>query len=160
MRTRVAVERRQRVLIVNGFADGREMYVDFLRHCDLEVRGAARPTAALRILRRFRPDIIVTDFVFPEGRLDGVTFINVVRQQPALYDPVVIVVSGFTQPTDERRARAAGADAFLMKPCLPERLLLEMQRVFARHLSAPAPRGMRQLAWVRRGVSAGHRRGL
>ena len=76
MTARGAFDRRWRVLIVNGFADGREMYVHFLRHHDLEVRGAARPTAALRILRRFRPDVIVTDFVFPEGRVDGVTFIT------------------------------------------------------------------------------------
>jgi CheY-like chemotaxis protein len=156
----VAFERLQRVLIVNGFADGREMYVDFLRHCDLEVRGAARPIAALRILRRFRPDIIVTDFAFPEGRVDGVTFVDVVRQQPDLHDAVVIVVSGFTQPADERRARAAGADAFLIKPCLPERLLLEMRRVLARRQAAAVPRGGRPLAWVRRGLSAWHRRGL
>jgi CheY-like chemotaxis protein len=160
MTARVAFDRRWRVLIVNGFVDGREMYVDFLRHHDLEVRGVARPRAALRILRRFRADVIVTDFAFPEGRVDGVTFISVVRQQPGLHDPVVIVVSGFTQPADERRARAAGADAFLMKPCLPERLFLEMRRFLALHHAAAASRSVQQLTLVRRGASAWHRRGL
>jgi CheY-like chemotaxis protein len=136
------------------------MYVNFLQHRNLEVRGAARPTAALRMLRRFRPDVIVTDFAFPEGRVDGATFVDVVRQHPDLHDAVVIVVSGFTQPADERRARAAGADAFLLKPCLPERLLLEMRRVFALRQAAAVPRGGRPLAWFRGGLSAWHRRGL
>jgi two-component system cell cycle response regulator DivK len=155
MTARVAFGRCWRVLIVNGFADGREMYVDFLQYQGLEVRGVARPTAALRILRRFRPDVIVTDFAFPEGRVDGVTFVSVLRQQPGLQDPAVIVVSGFTQPTDERRARAAGADAFLMKPCLPERLLLEMRRCLALRRTV-ALRGARRLTLVRRGSSAEH----
>lgn len=154
MTARVAFGRRLRVLIVNGF-DGREMYVDFLRQCNLDVRSAARPMAALRILRRFRADVIVTDLVFPEGRVDGATFITVVRQQPGRREPVVIVVSGLTQPADERRVRAAGADAFLMKPCLPERLLLEMRRCLARR-RAVAPRGARRLTLVRRGSSAEH----
>lgn len=155
MTARVTFGRRWRVLIVNGF-DGRQMYVDFLRQCDLDVRGAARPTTALRILRRFRPDVIVTDLVFPEGRVDGATFITVVRQQPGRHEPVVIAVSGFTQPADERRVRAAGADAFLMKPCLPERLLLEMRRLLALRQAIAASRGARRLTVVRRGSSAEH----
>jgi hypothetical protein len=64
MTAQVAFARRRRVLIVNGFADGRDIYVDFLRYHELEVRGAAQPTAALRILGRFRRDIIVTRVAF------------------------------------------------------------------------------------------------
>jgi hypothetical protein len=49
MTAQVAFARRRRVLIVNGFADGRDIYVDFLRYHELEVRCAAsllRPCAS------------------------------------------------------------------------------------------------------------------
>jgi DNA-binding response OmpR family regulator len=130
--------RRWRVLIVNGFTDGREMYVEFLQHHDFDVRGAARPTAALFMRRRFRPDVIVTDLVFPDGGVDGAAFIAGVRRKPDGREPVVIVVSGFTQPADEQRARAAGADAFLRKPCLPQQLLFEMTRLLAQRHAVSA----------------------
>ena len=123
--------RQRRVLIVNGFTDGREMYVAYLRHNSLSVREATSPTTALPLVRRFQPDVIVTDFVFRTGSVDGPGFINAVRQMRDAINPTIIVVSGFTQKRDERRARDAGADAFLIKPCLPEQLLFEVQRALA-----------------------------
>jgi two-component system cell cycle response regulator DivK len=131
----------RRVLIVNGFADGRVMYATFLRYHGMTVCDVARPESALYVLDVFQPEIVVTDLVFPPvGRFDGLAFIRAVRQRRNACDPTIVVVSGFTQPTDARRARDAGADAFLIKPCLPEDLLFEMQRAFGVRHSIAATR--------------------
>lgn len=120
-------DQRRRVLIVNGF-DGRRMYACYLQHEGLAVCEAKNPSTALKAIARFRPDVVVTDYVFPGASIDGPAFIRQVRNNSERAQPMIIVVSGFTGPEDARRARAAGADVFLLKPCLPEDLLAHITR--------------------------------
>ena len=130
------VDRPRRVLIVDGLAEARVVHMTFLRQHGMVARGVARPETALRVLCAFRPEVIVTDLVFPGRPFDGLAFISAVRQRQDIREPVVVVVSGFTQRSNLRSARIAGADSFLVKPCLPERLLLEVRRSFyARHVA-------------------------
>jgi CheY-like chemotaxis protein len=70
--------RRCRVLVVNGF-DGRQMYASYLEHQGLVVCEATGPRGALRAIRRFHPDVLVTDYVFPDTTIDGPAFIAQVR---------------------------------------------------------------------------------
>jgi DNA-binding response OmpR family regulator len=129
------VDRPRRVLIVGTFAEDRVVYTTFLRHHGIVARGVARPETALRVLDSFRPEAIVTNLVFSGRSFDGLAFISAVRQQHDVRQPVVVVVSDFTEVADQRRARLAGADSCLIKPCLPERLLLEVRRAsYARQL--------------------------
>ncbi len=123
---RLELDKSPRVLIVNGFADGLAIYGAFLHHHGMTVRGSRTPELALEVLSRFRPDVIVTDLVF-QWQLDGHAFIQVLRQRRWAPNPVIVVVSGAAQPQEIRRARNAGADSFLIKPCFPERLLKEIE---------------------------------
>ena len=127
----VPVNRRCRVLIVNGF-DGRKMYASYLEHEGLVVYEAKGPRGALRAIRRLHPDVLVTDYVFPGTTVDGPAFIERIRNRKARAQPAIVVVSGFTRPEDERRARAAGADDFVLKPCLPADLLTHIVRSLER----------------------------
>lgn len=119
--------RRCRVLVVNGF-DGRRMYASYLEHEGLVVCEATGPRGALSAIRRFHPDVLVTDYVFPGTTIDGPAFIAQVRDDRGCAQPAIVVVSGYTRPEDERRARAAGADDFVLKPCLPADLLAHIVR--------------------------------
>ena len=124
--------RHARILVVNGY-DGLDMYVLYLRHHHLDVWAAANPAEALGMLDVARPDVIVTDFAFPSGALDGPAFVKRLRRLRQKLELPIIVVSGFTQPADRRRARLAGADAFLIKPCLPDQLLGAITRMLRYH---------------------------
>ena len=104
------------------------MYAEFLQHEGLSVRDARNPAAALRVIRHFRPDVVLTDYVFPGTSIDGPAFIQRIRDHSEPLQPAIIVVSGFTRPEDGQRARAAGADVYLLKPCLPEDLLTQIRR--------------------------------
>ncbi|MDQ3605880.1 MAG: response regulator, partial [Gemmatimonadota bacterium] len=46
-----------------------------------------------------------------------------------------LVISAYVLETDQERVRLAGGDAFLPKPCLPSRMLVEVLRL----LATPAP---------------------
>jgi CheY-like chemotaxis protein len=65
---------------------------------------------------------VITDMVFENSAYDGPAFIGAIRQRPDYATTSVILVSGFIRTTDRRRARVAGADVFLVKPCAPEAL--------------------------------------
>jgi len=133
------VDQPCRVLIVDGHAEERLVHTTFLRHHGMVARGVARPDTALRVVAAFRPEVIVTELVFTGLHFDGLALISAVRQRHDIRAPVVIVVADFTQHGDLRRARSVGADSFLVKPCLPERLLLEVRRAFyTRHLAEVA----------------------
>jgi two-component system chemotaxis response regulator CheY len=110
------------VLIVDSYADEGEMYADYLRSVGSNVEHVRTPEQALSLLESDRPLVIVTDMVFKRSRYDGPSFMRAVRARPECSATSFIVVSGFTRTADRDRARAAGADLFLLKPCAPDAL--------------------------------------
>jgi CheY-like chemotaxis protein len=114
------------VAIVNSF-DGRAMYAEYFRSRGLTVCEANRPEEALRQLKTCNPSVVVTDLVFLNSSFDGADFIRALRRAPATGSAAIVVVSGYVRQEDQERARAAGADLFLAKPCLPEALLPEIE---------------------------------
>jgi DNA-binding response OmpR family regulator len=116
-----------RVLIVNSF-DGGDMYAEHLTHHGFEVHLAARPEDIIDQLGTIGADAIVSDAVFLESGYTGARFVQLIRRRRDVASVPVIMISGFLREEDRRRAREAGADRFLAKPCLPEALLAEVQR--------------------------------
>jgi two-component system cell cycle response regulator DivK len=75
-------------------------------------------------------DVVVTGIRVP-GPFDGVELVRHLRTNATTQDRPIIVLTACAFTHDERRARAAGCDVFLRKPCYPEALLAEIQRVWA-----------------------------
>src|SRR3982751_7055080 len=55
-----------RILIVEDFADSRDMYMEFLETQGFEVSGAAEGLAALKSIEDARPDVVVLDVALPK----------------------------------------------------------------------------------------------
>ena len=128
-------------LLVDRDADTRHMYAEFLRQsaCEIDEAEDGREALAKAIARH--PDVIVT-----ETRLSGISGIDLcrlLRTDPATSDIPIVVVTGDAFEADRARAQHAGADAVLVKPCLPERLAVELQAVLSHvrkmqaHVAAP-----------------------
>jgi len=105
------------VLIVNSYRDEGEMYAEYLRSLGTLVTYVRTPEAALPLLTSQPPVVIVADMVFGGSKYDGPAFMRVVRSSPACARTSCIIISGYPQLADRERARAAGADLFLVKPC-------------------------------------------
>lgn len=69
-------------------------------------------------VRRERPDVLLLDLQLP--RQNGLDVLRALRADPATRTLRVIVASGSSR---EAEALAAGADAFLLKPYLPDDLI-------------------------------------
>jgi CheY-like chemotaxis protein len=105
------------VLLVEDDRDTREMYSEYLTHSGLRVTEAPTGFRALERVREQRPDVVVTDIAMPG--MDGLELSRRLRAEPPTRDVPIIAVSG--NPTE--RAREAGCDVMLEKPCTPDQLL-------------------------------------
>jgi CheY-like chemotaxis protein len=117
------------VLLVDDDSDIREMYSEYLSWSGLNVTSEATGRKALESARAEPPDVVVTDIAMPE--MDGLELSRRLREESSTRDIPIIAVSG--QPP--ARARAAGADVVLAKPCEPERLLHVIEDVLKQHES-------------------------
>jgi two-component system, cell cycle response regulator DivK len=116
-----------RVLVVDDYADARELYGEYLRFAEYEVETAADGVAALRCALKQACDAIVLDLALPE--YDGLTILKLLRSNDKTKTVPVIVLSASVGSDVRDQAFAAGAVAFLPKPCTPDDLEKELRRV-------------------------------
>jgi two-component system, cell cycle response regulator DivK len=119
-----------RILIVEDFADSRDMYVEFLQTQGFLVAAAEDGIAALRSLEASTPDLVVLDVALP--KLDGLSVLRKLRIDPRFADLPVLTLSASLGAEYQRIAMAAGATAALEKPCLPEELLAAVRKALKR----------------------------
>ena len=84
-------------------------------------------TPALHYAAEHRPQLVVLDLRLPD--IDGY---QVCQQLRKLYHPSlvpVVMLTGMSQPVDQLRGFAHGADAYLTKPCEPDELLRTVGRL-------------------------------
>jgi CheY-like chemotaxis protein len=110
------------VLIVDSYRDEAEMYAQYLQSVGATVDYVRTPEEAFARLLPQPPVVIVTDMVFQASAYDGPAFLKEIRSRPECATTSCIVLSGFPRPSDRQRARSAGADRFLVKPCAPDEL--------------------------------------
>jgi CheY-like chemotaxis protein len=115
------------ILVVDDFPDNREMYAEFLRFSGFKVEEAANGHEALEKVFLLRPDVIVMDLSLPG--VDGWEATRRIKADERTRNIPVIAVTGHALAGHSKVAREAGCDAFVTKPCLPEDLLTEIQRV-------------------------------
>ena len=110
---------------------------------DIEVVGTAGSgDAALTVVRRERPDVVLMDIRMP-GR-DGVSATAAITEDPTLAGTRVIVLTTFDLDEYVHAALRAGASGFLLKDARPVDLLAAVH-VVARGESVLAPALLRRL---------------
>jgi CheY-like chemotaxis protein len=120
-------DRRPLALLVDRDADTRHMYAEFLRRSAYEIDEAEDGREALAKALTRHPDVIVTETRLPG--MNGFEFCRLLRDDTATRDIAILFVTGDAFETHAKRAQSAGADAVLVKPCLPEDLAQEIRRV-------------------------------
>lgn len=115
------------VLLVDRDSDTRMMYADYLRAVRFAIEEADDGREALAKAIAQPPAVIVTETRLPG--MDGYDLCRVLRRDDATRHIPIVVVSGDAAPRDRQLALSAGANAVLVKPCLPEELAAELRRV-------------------------------
>lgn len=81
--------------------------------------------AGLELLRRARPDLTILDWMMPG--LDGPTFCEEVRCDPAICASQILMMTGHDQPEQIAEGLARGADDFLSKAASTQEITARVQ---------------------------------
>jgi CheY-like chemotaxis protein len=103
---------RRRVLIVEGDADNRDSLGALFETRGHEVDLASTGAQAVAIAALRHPDIVLVDLGLPD--MDGEQAVTAMKRGPSA--PFVVAYTGYQRR--EAQARAAGCDAFVLKPSL------------------------------------------
>lgn len=101
------------ILVAEDDPASREFIAEIARSRGYDVLEAANGAAALELLLRHQPDLIVMDIQMPE--LDGFAVLAQLRREHRRLAPV-IAVTAHAMSGDRERALAAGFDDYLTKP--------------------------------------------
>jgi two-component system, sensor histidine kinase len=135
MTARVTVDGSMRsVLLIDDDADGRAALAFVLQARGDRVLEAEDGLAGLALARQHRPDVIVLDLGLPG--LDGWETTRRLRADPGTASACIVALTGHTTGEAWQRAKDAGVDVYLLKPCSPGELIAELDR-----LAAPGTRG-------------------
>jgi two-component system, cell cycle response regulator DivK len=114
-------------LLVDRDDDTRRMYAEFLRLGAWEIEEASDGREALAKAISHPPSVIVTETRLPG--ISGLDLCALLRRDSTTASIPIVIVTGDAFTSDVQKAEASGADLVLVKPCLPERLAEEIQKV-------------------------------
>ena len=127
------------ILVVEDFDDAREMYRDYLEFAGFRVETARDGREAIEKARALQPDLILMDLSLPG--IDGWEATRLLKAAPETRQIIIIALSAHALATEGERARAAGCDGFIAKPCLPPDLVHEITKYLKSHGADRARRG-------------------
>jgi len=128
MSARPTSQRLPMVLIVENDRDTREMYAEVLACSGVQVVQSETADDAIEKAYGLRPDIITMDIGLG-GLKDGCQVTAELKLDARTRHIPVVALTAWAMGGHVERARAAGCDAVLIKPTLPEALLAEIFRL-------------------------------
>ncbi len=111
----------KKILVAEDSATMRGLIISTLEAMEFcEVVEACNGFEALRALPREKVDLIITDINMPD--INGLELVNFCRSNVLYAQTPVIIISTEGSERDREKGLALGADAYLIKPFLPEDL--------------------------------------
>jgi DNA-binding response OmpR family regulator len=109
-----------KIMIVDDEFVSREKMNKFIKDFGYKTLVCTNGKEALEAWKAFQPHIVVTDWLMPE--VDGPELCRIIRNEDAGASIYFIMTSANTDKDDISKAKALGADDFLMKPFNKEEL--------------------------------------
>src|SRR6476646_4304990 len=123
------------ILIVEDFDDAREMYRDYLEFSGFRVETARDGREAIEKTRGLCPDLVLMDLSLPV--MDGWEATRLLKSDPVTHKIPIVALSAHALAAEGERARNAGCDGFIAKPCLPPDLVAEIGKYLKNQSGAP-----------------------
>jgi two-component system, cell cycle response regulator DivK len=117
---------RPLLLVVEDFDDAREMYRDYLEFAGFRVETARDGREGIDKARALQPDLVLMDLSLPG--IDGWEATRLLKADPETRHMVIVALSAHALAPEGERARAAGCDGFIAKPCMPPDLVHEISK--------------------------------
>ena len=115
----------RRILVVEDHEENRRIMRDLLTAAGYEMLEALTGEEGVARAEAERPDLILMDIQLPG--IDGYETTRRIKAIPALRAIPIIAVTSFALSGDDRKALAAGCDAYVTKPFSPRALLAKIR---------------------------------
>ena len=117
------------VLVVDDNKDAADALVALLNVQGYRACAAYSGAAAIREADTTRPDVVLLDIGMPETT--GFDVARALRDYKRAPKPVIVAVTGASEPSDKLAARMAGFDHYLVKPVEMQALVSLLQNLGA-----------------------------
>jgi len=128
---------RKHILIVDDYADALDIWAIYLQSMGYRVSTAADGLSAVAKAEELLPDLIVLDLELPG--LTGFEVAQCLRATPATSAIPLIAATGYSHARQLDMARQSGFDAVVVKPCDPDMLVQEIERLLPVNAEALQP---------------------
>jgi PAS domain S-box-containing protein len=109
------------ILVVDDLFENRDWLIKLLSAVGFSVFDGDNGATAIRIWEQSKPDLILMDVHMPV--MDGLEATRRIKATPLGQQTPIVVISASALDQDRARIEKSGADDFIMKPCLEDRLL-------------------------------------
>ena len=106
------------------------MYAAYLQFSGYRVAEATDGVEAIEKSLELMPDIILMDLALP--KMDGWEATRRLKADERTQHIPIVALTGHALAGHAEGARQAGCDSFVTKPCLPDALVAEIERMLAR----------------------------
>ncbi len=113
--------RPRRILVIEDNLDAAETLREMLEMRGHLVEVTHDGRRGIEKARAFRPDVVLCDIGLPE--MDGYAVARAIRSDASVASTVLVALTGYALPDDQRRAAEAGFDAHVAKPASIEQIL-------------------------------------
>ena len=120
--------RQTSVLLIDGFGDEADMYAEYLNACGYQATVCRCSSEAPSLVRRQQPDVVIAR-LRQTGGISGIEVVRRLRAEEPQARRVIVMITASLLPEDTHAALAAGCDACLLLPVLPDVLAGELQRL-------------------------------
>jgi CheY-like chemotaxis protein len=117
------------ILIVDDYPDSLDIWAIYLQSSGYRVSTAIDGVSAVAKAHELLPDLIVLDLELPG--ISGFEAARLLRAAPETADIPLIAATGYSHLRQLDLAREVGFDAVVVKPCDPDLLLSEIERLTA-----------------------------
>ena len=115
------------ILYVEDNAVNRRLVRDLLQHTTYTLVEANDGESGVAKALELRPDLILMDIQLP--KISGMEATRQLRAEEATASTPIIAITSFALSGDDRKAREAGATAYLAKPYSPRDLLALIRKI-------------------------------
>jgi DNA-binding response OmpR family regulator len=124
------------ILIVDDYPDALDVWEIYLRAEGFRVLTAGTGQQALATASADIPDLIVLDLDLPD--LSGFEVARELRSRAATRHVPLIAATGYSHVVQQDKAIQSGFNSIIVKPCDPDALVVEIERLLSAH-GAPPP---------------------
>ncbi|WP_051476525.1 response regulator [Arthrobacter sp. Br18] len=116
-------------VVIEDDDDVRDLLHTVLTGAGFKVHTAPAGLAGVQMVRRLLPDVVTLDVGLPD--IDG---FEVARRIRGFSSTLIVMLTARSDPADEARGVAAGADGYLRKPFRPSELRNHIEEGLSRRL--------------------------